>query len=136
MKDNLAKGINRLIYYQLLSLFILIIVLCNFLSYRSQDTRYFLTIILFNVLFITLFFQLHSRLIIKITSLTCGNVICLFWNLFFQNISNSGYHLFGNSFSVLYNIIYPILTMIWVVPFWSLSLSFLPKPPSQKEAQK
>jgi hypothetical protein len=128
--------INRLIYYLLLSLLVLIILLCNFLSYRSQDTRYFLTIILFNILLITLFFQLYSKLIKKIITLACGNVICLIWSIFFQNISNTGYHLFGNSFSVFYNIIYPILTMIWVVPFWSLSLSFLPKPPCQKELPK
>jgi hypothetical protein len=129
----LERVLNRLIYTLMLSLLVMIILVCNFLSYRFEDIQYFLTIILFNILFITLFFQLYCKLIQRIITLTCGNVICLLWSIFFQNISNTGYHFFGNSFSVFYNIIYPILTMIWVVPFWSLSLSFLPKPLNQKE---
>jgi hypothetical protein len=34
---------------------------------------------------------------------------------------------FGKSFDAFYTVIYPLLNLMWIVPFWSLSLGVLPK---------
>jgi hypothetical protein len=63
--------------------------------------------------------------------LTAGNIVGLFWNLIFYYLSLAGYDYFGVAFNAFYTLIYPILNLMWIVPFWSLSLGFLPK---QQEA--
>jgi hypothetical protein len=39
-----------------------------------------------------------------------------------------GTFYFGNAFEAFYTVAFPLLNLMWVVPFWSLSISFLPKP--------
>jgi len=34
---------------------------------------------------------------------------------------------FGKMFDAFYTVIYPFLNLMWIVPFWSLSLSILPR---------
>lgn len=64
--------------------------------------------------------------------LTAGNLLGLFWNLLFYYLSLAGHEYLGVTFNAIFTMIYPILSLVWIVPFWSLSLSFLPKLPPQK----
>ncbi len=70
-------------------------------------------------------FYLNGSSLRKFTLLTVGNFVGLFWNyLFFQlYLALSPYTLFD----AFYAIIFPLLNLMWVVPFWSLSLGVLPK---------
>jgi hypothetical protein len=61
--------------------------------------------------------------------LTVGNTIGFWANLLFFKFSLAGLGFFGGGFNAFYSFIYPFLNLMWIVPFWSLSISYLPKPP-------
>jgi hypothetical protein len=109
----------------------LAITLCLVLAYRHLNIESCLTLIFFNLFFISLFYQLNGGLTRKAAILTCGNILGLTWNYVFQNVSYTGSMIFGVSFNVFFSVIYPLLSLTWIVPFWSLSLSVLPKPPDR-----
>jgi hypothetical protein len=115
-----------------LVLFVLVIILCFLTSYRRLDLQSTITLLIFNLFFVSLFFQLNGSPTLKMGTLTAGNILGLFWNLVFQYISAAGIAYFGLAFNVFFAIIYPVLNLMWIVPFWSLSLSFLPKLPPDR----
>ncbi|MCW4011182.1 MAG: hypothetical protein NWF05_11305 [Candidatus Bathyarchaeota archaeon] len=111
----------------LLILYIELIVICLFGAFRFINPQSTITLLMFNFLFASLTFQLKGSFHRKMGLLSAGNIVGLFWNFVFFCFSLEGTMLFGKTFVVAYTIIYPILNLLWVVPFWSLSLSFLPK---------
>lgn len=117
------KTLNRIVTVLLVET----IILCLIASYRFVTIQSTATLIIFNLFFISLFFQLNGSPTIKVAMLTAGNIIGFFWNLFFHYFSIAGFDYFGVAFNAVFTIIYPILNLMWIVPFWSLSLSFLPK---------
>jgi len=108
-------------------LFFIVSISCLLTSYRILNIQTTLTLIIFNAFFISIFFQLNGTSLLKAGMLTAGNLLGLFWNFFFQYISVTGDLYLGSTFNALFAIVYPILNLMWIVPFWSLSLSFLPK---------
>jgi hypothetical protein len=102
-------------------------VLCLVASFRFINIQSTLTLLLFSFLFISLTFQLNGTLSMKLSMLTLGNFVGFFWNLVFCRFAGVGVSYFGDLFNVFYVIIYPFLNLMWIVPFWSLSLGFLPK---------
>jgi hypothetical protein len=113
---------------RLFSFFLLeLIALCLIITFRFINLESTITLVIFNFLFASLTFQLNGALSRKLGILVIGNLIGIFWNLVFYYFSLSGSLYLGRSFDALYTIIYPILNLMWVVPFWSMSLSFLPK---------
>jgi hypothetical protein len=97
------------------------------MSYRFINLEATLSLLVFTFLFASLVFQLNGSLKRKLSLLTAGNLIGLFWNEVFYCFASAGTLNFGKTFDAAYTILYPILNLMWVVPFWSLSLSFLPK---------
>ncbi len=95
-----------------------------------------LTMIIFNVFFLSLFSLLNGSPATKAGMLAAGNVVGVLWNFFFQYLSAAGDTYFGFTFNAFFIIIYPVLNLMWIVPFWSLSLSFLPKLSPQTTAVK
>ena len=59
--------------------------------------------------------------------MSLGNIVGLFWNLVFCCFASAGAMYIGKIFDVVYIIIFPFLNLMWIVPFWSLSLGILPK---------
>lgn len=92
------------------------------------------TLCLFNVLFGSIISQLKGSAIRKVTLLAAGNFIGFFWNLVFLYFFSAGIQVFGRGFDAAYTLIYPLLNLMWVVPFWAVSLGFLPN--VQKTADK
>jgi hypothetical protein len=125
----LAQRYNRLVHFLATIIFALAITLCLVLAYRHLNIESEITLTVFNLFFISLFYQLNGSITRKAAILTCGNILGLTWNYVFQNVSSSGSIIFGVSFNIFFSVIYPLLSLIWIVPFWSLSLSVLPKPP-------
>jgi hypothetical protein len=119
-----------------MGLFITVIILCLSASIRFVNFQSTVTLIIFNVFFISLFFQLNGSLLMKFAMLSVGDVLGFFWNLFFFYFSLAGGSYFGVAFNAFFTIIYPIMNLMWIVPFWSLSLSFLPKLSPQKTAEE
>lgn len=120
-------GFNR----RLALLFCLeLIALCIIVSFRLIGWTYAATLVIFSLIFASLTFPLNGSLLRKMLLLTIGNIIGLSWNLIYYYISRSGtafFGEFGDVFNAFCMLGYPFICLIWVVPFWSLSISFLPK---------
>ena len=119
----MKKGVNFLLVLFSLQL----IVLSLMASYRFISFESTITLAIFNFLFASLIFQLNGTTSRKFGLLAAGNFVGLFWNFVFLYFSFAGTTYFGNVFNAFYVIIYPFLNLMWIVPFWSLSLSALPR---------
>jgi hypothetical protein len=107
-------------------------ILCLFASYflitnshsfaNIQSTA---TLVIFNFLFVSLMFQLPGSINRKLCLLTLGNVIGLCWNFTFNMFDVAGTISFGENFNTLYMVFFPFLSSLWIISFWSLSLTVL-----------
>jgi hypothetical protein len=92
-------------------------------SFVSNESVYML--IIFNFLFVSLIFPLDGTLTRKISMLLIGNIIGLFWNYLFSLFAYTVAYYLGESFNTLYIILSPFVNLIWIVSFWSISLTAL-----------
>ena len=111
-----------------LGLFLEAIALCLIVSFRFINIESTATLLIFNFLFVSLTFQLNGALNRKLGMLALGNVIGLFWNFVLYFFAIAGATFFGEIFNVIYAVFYPLLSFMWIVSFWSLSLTVLPNP--------
>jgi hypothetical protein len=122
----------KILNFLSVSLCVTIIILCFSATYRFVDLQtgtvtVIAILLVFNLFFVSLFFQLNASIIVKFSMLVFGDVLGFFRNLFFHDFSLMGFADFGAGFNAVFAIIYPILNLLWIVPFWSWSLSLLPK---------
>jgi len=89
-------------------------------------------LIIFNFLFISLIFPLNGTLTRKLCMLLIGNIIGLLWNYIFSLFAVTVANHFGTFFNALYMILNPFLNLIWVVSFWSMSLTSLANSKNRK----
>lgn len=82
-------------------------------------------LIVFNFLFVSLTFPLNGTLTTKVVMLSLGNMIGLLWNYVFSLFISALISYFGELFNTLYLILSPFLNLVWIVTFYSLSLTFL-----------
>lgn len=113
-----------------LGLFLEAIALCLITSFRFINIESTATLLIFNLLFLSLTFQLNGALNRKLGILALGNIVGLFWNFVLYYFAIAGVTFFGELFNVFYAVFYPFLNFMWIVSFWSLSLTILPKPKS------
>lgn len=125
----MKNTINRLA----LGLSIEAITLCLILSFTFINIAATITLLIFNLFFLSLTIHLNGTLNKKIGILALGNIAGLLWNLVLHYFAIAGNALFGNPFNLIYTVLYPFLNFIWIVAFWSLSLTVLPKPTSKAE---
>jgi len=107
------------------------ISVCIIASYRIIDPelhRSTITLLIFNFLFFPLFSQLDATTFKKIFMITIGNLLGLILNIIFYYFSFFGAAHFGKAFDSFYLWIYPFFNLVWVVPFWALSLGYFAKP--------
>jgi len=90
------------------------------------------TLIMFNFLFLSLTFPLNATLTRKLCMLLIGNIIGVIWNYLFSLFAGTVATYFGESFNVLYIILNPFLNLIWIVSFWSISLTVLANSKNRK----
>jgi hypothetical protein len=109
-----------------LGLFLEAIALCLITSFRFINIESTVTLLIFNLLFLSITLQLNGSLNRKLGMLALGNIIGLFWNFFLYFFAIAGVTFFGEIFNVFYAVFYPLLNFMWIVSFWSLSLSVLP----------
>ena len=107
------------------------IILCFIASFRLINIQSTVMLLIFNVLFISLAFQLNGTFNRKLCLLASGNIIGLCWNFIFYSFAVIGTVFFGKIFNVLYTVFFPFLSSLWIVAFWSLSLTVL-----QRESTK
>lgn len=95
------------------------------LSFYLVNNQAALMLMIFDFLFVSLVFPLDGSFVKKIGLLLIGNVIGLLWNSVFSSFSYVAACYFGEFLNVLFAILNPLLNLIWVVSFWSISLSVL-----------
>lgn len=115
-----------------LGLFLEAIALCLITSFRFINIESTVTLLIFNLLFLSLTFQLNGSRNRKLGMLALGNIIGLFWNFVLHYFAIAGVTFFGDPFNVFYAVSYPFLNFMWIVSFWSLSYAFLPMPKSTR----
>ena len=113
------------IRYSFLICSLLSIVLCLLLSLAFINAESMLMLIFFNLLFASLMFPLKGSFAKKTCLLLIGNVTGLFWNYLFSLFAFLGVNLFGEFFNAIYLLLNPFANLIWIVSFWSLSLTTL-----------
>jgi len=94
-------------------------------SFIGNESAFML--IIFNFLFILLTFPLGGKLTMKLLMLLIGNIIGLLWNSLFSSFTHILAYHFGEIFSNLYIITNPFLNLVWIVSFWSITLTALAK---------
>lgn len=109
-------------------LFLTAIALCVITAFRFINTEAAIILLFFNLLFICLTFELNGTLNIKLGMLALGNAVGLLWNIILFSFAAAGSAYFGETFNVLCGIFRPFLNFMWIISFWSLSLSAFPKP--------
>jgi hypothetical protein len=89
-------------------------------------------LVIFNFFFVSLTFPLNGTLARKIFMLLIGNIIGLLWNNLFSLSADALASYLGEVFTTLHIILSPFANLIWIVSFWSLSLTFLSNSRSRK----
>jgi len=128
----MKKILNRLV----LGLSIEAITLCLILSFTLINIAATITLSIFNLFFLSLIIHLNGTLNKKIGILAVGNITGLLWNFVLHYFAIAGNTFFGNPFNLAYKVSYPFLNFMWVVAFWSLSLTVLSKPTSNQTKVK
>jgi hypothetical protein len=82
-------------------------------------------LMIFNFLFVPLTFLLDGSLLRKLLILLLGNFVGFVWNYVFSLLAYTAAAYFGDSFNTLYLILNPFANLIWIVSFWSMSLTVL-----------
>lgn len=108
--------------------FVQLIILSVFASNLFIDLKSTAILLIFNFLFVSITFQLNGSYSRKLGLLALGNMLGLLWNYTFASFAVVGASFFGETFSIIYTISYPFLDSLWIVTFWSLSLTVLPRP--------
>ncbi len=105
-----------------------LIGLCVLATYRWVDPQSTAVLIIFNLLFTSIFFKLNGNLPVKLALLVAGNATGLLWNYFFHmlifNATNTQIAP-ATSINTFYTISYPFLNSFWVIAFWAISLTAL-----------
>jgi hypothetical protein len=109
------------------------IALCLIIAFRFINIEVTITLLVFNLLFLSLTLQLNETFNRKIGIIALGNVIGLAWNFVLHFSCLAGVSFFGEKFSILYVVFSPSLNFMWIVSLWSLSLAVLPRPKGRRE---
>lgn len=113
-----------------------LVILCLAASHFLINLETMILLSIFDLLFVSLAFQLNGTLIQKLLLLALGNGLGLFCNFVFISFNIVGEEYFGQISNVFYAFFYPILNVLWIVTFWSLSLTALPKPTNWERAKR
>lgn len=111
--------------YTFLAFSILVIGFCLLVSFSFINKESLVMLLVFNLLFASLVFPLGGTFIRKTCLLLVGNVIGLFWNYLFYQLAFLGVAFFGEFFNIAYLILGPLANLVWIVSFWSMSLTVL-----------
>lgn len=110
------------------------IVIFSYLLQVSKETLQ--ALIVFNAFFVCMLFPLNGPLKRMMFALIMGNVVCLIWsNIFSMFVDAVAVQAF-DGFNALFVVLSPILNLLWVVSYWSLSLTFLANSKNERAAAK
>ncbi len=95
-----------------------------FLLYRV-DTSVVVSVVTFDILFVSLLFPLRGSLLSKTLLLFAGNMVGFVWNLLHLQLADTFAYFLGDVFSVFFSLASIMVNCVWIVSLWSLGLSIL-----------
>jgi len=98
---------------------------CIVWSLPTVNSESALMLTFFNIFFIFTIFPLNGSLKRKTFLLVIGNFLGLIWNLVFSFLVYGVTDGFEESFNASNVILAPLVNIVWIVTFWSVSLSLL-----------
>jgi hypothetical protein len=127
-EERIQWNTQHLVFGLLLS----VVASCIFLfsPYASRESAVML--VAFNLLYVFLIFPLRGKLAKKMCMLLAGNVIGFAWNSMLPVVASSVTKVMGDVFNTFYLILNPFLNLIWIVSYWSLSITVLSGPTKEK----
>jgi len=90
-------------------------------------------IIVFNFLFVSITFPLNGRLVEKLSLLMAGNFVGLLCNRILSLFAETTIEYLGESCYAVYLILSPTANVIWIVSYWSISLTILSRRSKKKQ---
>ena len=105
-----------------------LLAFCLIVTYRYIDLQSFVTLLIFDGVFIILFTQLKGDIIVKLSLVLAGNVLGMIWNFAFHLLAvQMAFNQMVQPIwlSLFYTVAYPFLNIFWVIAFWSFSLTKL-----------
>ncbi len=104
-----------------------VIAFCPIASFQCIEVEAAIILLIFSFLYGAINFQLNGSICKKVGMLAAGNVVGLFWNFIFNHFAAAGTLAFGEAFDSFYVLVFPSLNMLWIVTFWSFSMSYFSK---------
>jgi hypothetical protein len=101
------------------------LVSCVLLTFFDLLRQSVFMLAIFNLLFAFTVFPLRGSLTRKILLLSLGNVTGALWSYLFSSFAILITYYIGDVFNVIYMILYPFVNLMWIVSFWSVSLTFI-----------
>jgi len=99
-------------------------VVSNFLQVAGEAIQ---ALLVFNILFMCMFFPLSGSLKRKMEILAIGNIFCLILNMLFSMFAATLAAFMGDISKAFFAVLNPLFNLFWIVSFWSVSLTFLAK---------
>lgn len=116
----------------LLGLLMGAVAFCVFLLFPYASMESAVMLATFNLLYVFFVFPLRGKLMKKAFMLIAGNGIGFAWNSALLVAASSMAEVLGDVFNTFYLMLSPFLNLIWIVSYWSLSLTFLSEPSGKK----
>lgn len=99
-----------------------LLILYGFLPVFEETAQ---TLLTFNLLFLLILMPLKGSLARKMEILLLGNMLSFIWSALFYLFVRSAVGQMDGVFNTLYVVLSQLLNVLWVVAFWSTSLTFL-----------
>ena len=125
MEGRATTGNGSRINHVLLGFSVGTIASCIVWSLPTVNSESALMLTFFNIFFIFTIFPLNGSLKRKTFLLVIGNFLGLVWNLVFSFLVYGVTDGFEESFNASNVILAPLVNIVWIVTFWSVSLSLL-----------
>ena len=127
-EGRIARILTRVVTIFLLEAIILCLAASYFYIYKTPSAAQIqstATLGIFDIIFSLLFFYLNGSLNLKLSLLAVGNFTGLCWNFIFNNLNIAGTAIYGETFNKVCLVFFPFLSSLWIVSFWSLSLTLV-----------
>ncbi|MEM3565649.1 MAG: hypothetical protein QXK18_02085 [Candidatus Bathyarchaeia archaeon] len=118
-----------LIFSSMITMAFVLVILYGLIPITWETAQ---TLFTYNLLFLLILVPLKGSWARKVAIYLLGNILSLIWSILFYLFAHSIVGQSDGIFNALYVILSPLLNALWVIAFWSTSLTFL----AEKEERK
>ncbi|MEM3874983.1 MAG: hypothetical protein QXU45_07620 [Candidatus Bathyarchaeia archaeon] len=111
-----------LIFSSMITMAFVLVILYGLIPITWETAQ---TLFTYNLLFLLILLPLKGSWTRKMAIHLLGNILSFIWSTLFYLSAHSIAGQVDGMFNALYVILSPLLNVLWVVAFWSTSLTFL-----------